>query len=223
MKSLKIQRGAARFVRRGGCFQHTATPNRNGSDKDRVMAPKAVPSPEVLRQLLRYEPETGKLFWRERNSDMFSNSKQPAGQNAAIWNAKFAGKEAFTHVQKGYRTGRVFDSLYRAHRVIFAMMTGAWPDDQVDHINHDRSDNRWSNLRSASNSENHKNMSLRADNASGVAGVSWCPRRSLWRSRIHVSGHDRHLGYFADKHQAIAARANAVESFGFHENHGNGR
>ena len=59
------------------------------------MATKPLPSQEVLRQLLRYEPETGKLFWRERTPDMFSADGRDPEWKARNWNSKLAGREAF--------------------------------------------------------------------------------------------------------------------------------
>lgn len=177
-------------------------------------------SPDLLRQLLRYEPETGKLFWLPRGPEWFIQQRRSAEASAETWNARFAGREAFTCVQKGYLTGRIFAAPYRAHRVIWAIMTGEWPPEHVDHVNHDRSDNRWVNLRSVTNSENHQNMALRRDNSSGCAGVAWDRRRNCWRARIHVGGHDIHLGYFQTRDEAFAERTAAVLRHGYHENHG---
>lgn len=118
-------------------------------------------TPEILRQLLRYEPETGKLFWLERGPKWFSD--KPVGQqhNANAWNAKYAGKEAFTSVGfNGYRQGSVFRQGMNLHRVAWAIHHGEWPD-HIDHINRDRLDNRICNLRSVTKAENAKNLSPR--------------------------------------------------------------
>lgn len=184
--------------------------------KDRPMAKRPLPSPELLRQLLRYEPETGKLFWRERPVEMF-----PAERHWKMWNTRFSGKEAFTASNtKGYLLGHIFGRLLLSHRVIWAMVTGAWPTDKIDHEDHDSSNNRWNNLREASQLENLRNQSLRPSNKSGVTGVHWNKRDKKWEARIRVSGQQIFLGYFDDISLAAAARAAANVKYGFHENHG---
>lgn len=170
------------------------------------MASKALPPPEVLRQLLRYEPDTGKLFWKERPVSMFTSRRYSAERNAAIWNTRFAGKEAFTAlISGGYPHGSIFGIQYRAHRVIWTMVRGCEPRDHIDHINGDKADNRIENLREADASENNYNTGLRAHNKSGYKGVIWHHARSNWRAEIRANGHRRNLGYF-DTPEA-AARA----------------
>ena len=67
----------------------------------------------------------------------------------------------------GYFHGIIFNRLYHVHRVIWFYMTGNFPKDQIDHINHIRNDNRWINLREASIQENDKNRSKAINNISG--------------------------------------------------------
>lgn len=184
------------------------------------MTAKNLPSPELLRKLLRYEPDTGKLYWRERTPDMFVDGKRSAEGCCSNWNSRYAGKEAFTAFQNGYLHGSIFDRLYLTHRVIWAICHGAWPLAQIDHINGDRRDNRIKNLRSVSHAENGKNQKLSLRNTSGVCGVSWHGSRKKWHSRIMLDGKELHIGYFTDKADAIAARKAAEAKYGFHPNHG---
>ncbi len=177
---------------------------------------KKIPSPELLRQLLRYEPETGKLFWRDRSVEMF-----PDQRSANTWNARFAGSEAFTAVEgKGYRFGSIFGIKYRAHRVIWALETGDWPADQIDHINGERDDNRLVNLREVTNAENGRNRRRPDANTSGVVGVYWSSAREKWLTRIIVDGRHHYLGLFADFDEAVTVRKAAEAAQGYHENHG---
>jgi hypothetical protein len=170
---------------------------------------KDLPSPEFLRSILRYEPGTGKLFWRERNDC----PKQ--------WNTRFAEKEAFTSKSyDGYKRGRINGKKFFAHRAIWAIVHGYWPHEEIDHINGIRDDNSIVNLREASRSENMKNLSIRKDNRSGVIGVCWFERDKIWRAYIMSDGKRKHLGDFKDKEDAIAARKKAEKEYGFHENHG---
>ena len=177
-------------------------------------------APETLRQLLRYEPETGKLFWRERGPEWFSDGKDGSANNAAKWNARFAGKEALNSGSgsHGYFDGAVLGVGALAHRVAFAIVYGRWPVG-VDHIDGDRRNNRLSNLREADHAENALNRKVRSDNTSGAAGV-WSLKRGGWRARIKRAGIISDLGTFATKEAAIAARKAAEMRLGFHQNHG---
>lgn len=179
------------------------------------MAPKALPSPEVLRQLLRYEPETGKLFWRERSRDMFGSNRI-----FLSWNARYAGAEALVVKFMGYRSGGVNGARVLAHRAVWAMQTGAWPEADIDHINGVRDDNRLENLRAVTRAENLRNTRRRDNNTSGFTGVDYFKAMKSWRARIHVNGAEVVLGYFATAEAAGAARKSADAVYGYHANHG---
>ena len=90
----------------------------------------------TLRTVLRYDSATGKLYWRERCSDLFNATESRTAEHSCRrWNSQYANKEAFTYVTpKGYKTGCIFGQIYLAHRVIWAMQTGAWPVDQLDQM-----------------------------------------------------------------------------------------
>lgn len=187
------------------------------------MAAKALPSPEVLRQLLRYEPDTGKLFWLPRGPEWFRSENPRARGQVKVWNARYAGRPALEALSQGYRVGRLFDVLVRAHRVIWAMTTGAWPEGEIDHINGDRADNRMENLREVSSGENGRNKGLRADNTSGQVGVSWSRLEGKWKVLIWRNGKPYSRGTFTNFVDAVRSRKAAEAEFGFHENHGRKR
>lgn len=185
------------------------------------MTAKNLPSPELLRKLLRYEPDTGKLYWRKRTHDMFADGKYDAERSCKIWNIRFADKEAFTSISAAnYACGLIFGRHYLAHRVIWAICNGDWPSEQLDHINGDRGDNRIKNLRSVSHAENGRNQKRPSNNTSGVIGVNWHKFHKKWQSCIRLDRKIIHLGYFTDKADAIAARKAAEAKYGFHPNHG---
>lgn len=170
------------------------------------MASKALLSAEVLRQLLRYEPETGKLFWKARPASMF-----PSDLSAVLWNGKWAGKEALTASNGyGYPRGEILGRSYLAHRVIWCMQTGSWPVEHVDHINRDRSCNRWDNLREASRSENSCNRASKENSTSQFLGVSWAADRKKWVARISEKNGYRHLGTFNFEKAAALAYDDAA-------------
>lgn len=185
------------------------------------MAKKPLPTPEQLRQLLDYDPDTGALTWRVRTPDMFAPNSRSADHRCSNWNSRFAGKSAFQSVRtNGYLYGTVLDRCFQAHRVIWAMTKGKWPLHDIDHINHDRADNRIVNLREVTRSDNLRNISLRSNNSSGVNGVYWNKARSKWQAYIRHGGKARHLGLFKTLDEAKAARLSANRKFGYHENHG---
>lgn len=97
------------------------------------------------------------------------------------------------------------------------------PDEQIDHINHVRTDNRIVNLRKASNTENSRNASIGSNNTSGALGVWFEKRRNAWVAEIKVDRRKIHIGQFDAFEDAVAARKAAEVKYGFHENHGKKR
>jgi len=122
----------------------------------------------------------------------------------------------------GYLQTQIDGKLYMVHRLIWIMKHGDIPKDiEVDHINHDRCDNRIENLRLVTRRENNKNRSLsKTANTSGVVGVHWITRLKRWGSQIKVDGQSVWLGSFVEFSDAVNARKNAEVLYGFHENHG---
>lgn len=159
--------------------------------------------PSLLHQILRYDAETGKLFWLFRSPEMFRIGQQSAEHSAARWNSRWAGTEALSAVTaKGYRAGRIFGRMYYANRIVWAMQTGEWPKYLVDHRDTDRGNNRWENLRQATHSQNQCNKSLTSANSSGFKGVSLHKPTGKWQATISLHGSQRHLGYFDSPEQA---------------------
>lgn len=186
---------------------------------------------ETLRQLLRYEAETGKLFWRERPPHLFCGEGQSREQSCAAWNSRLAGKECFRQIEaSGYKCGTLFAKRWMAHRIIWALNNGAIGQYMtIDHINGDRSDNRLENLRAVPIAENSRNMSLRNDNLSGVTGVRKLlkPHRAngpipkkQWEASIKVNGRSIFLGRFLTKEEAVLSRRSAEKKYRFAESHG---
>lgn len=158
---------------------------------------------ERARELFIYEPETGRLLWRN------SNKKRAR-----------AGAEAGALHHTGYRHVFFEGHSYYSHRLIWLLERGSWPDQQIDHIDGDPSNNRIGNLRAASNRENARNQKIRSTNKSGTMGVYWDKRSGKWCAQISIVGARRHLGHFADLSEAVAARKLAEAENGYHANHG---
>ena len=176
---------------------------------------------ETLRKILRYDPDTGKLFWRERTPDLFSSGKQTAEHRCRRWNSCFSGKEAMSVDDgAGYSQGTIFNKKYRAHRVIWAIVNGSWPVNEIDHIDQDRSNNRIGNLREATSQENARNSCMRSNNTSGTTGVFWDKATQKWAARIMIDGQNKNLGRFRCITSAIVSRKVAEVKNGYHANHG---
>ena len=108
---------------------------------------------------------------------------------------------------------RLQSRLHKAHRLAWFYVYGSWPNDQIDHINRNKTDNRIANLREVTNKQNQQNASKRSDNTSGHPGVSWYKRDSKWQARIKHNQKDTHLGYFENLEEAIAARKAAEKLY----------
>ena len=176
----------------------------------------------MLRKLLRYEPITGLLFWRERGVEWFKDTpKRTAEHTCNQWNSKWAGREAFACVTiEGRLRGGLFGYNYLAHRVIWAMETGEWPKDQIDHEDGDPVNNRFKNLRDVTHNTNQKNMRLRDDNTSSYCGVSMRRDTGKWRAFIAIDGKHTSLGSFKCITAAAVARKIADVKHDYYINHG---
>lgn len=170
------------------------------------MAAKPLPSPEVLRQLLRYEPETGKLFWLPRPREFF-----PSDWAWKVWNKRYANNEALTATSRGYKVGNVLGRLLFAHNVIRAIHYGEWPEDETDHFNLDKSDNRISNLRPSSRSQNLYNKRAYANSKTGIKGVSFHEASGKYRASINCDGEYHYLGLFESAEEAAQTRREAAK------------
>jgi len=181
------------------------------------MADRSTITPELCRQLLHYEPETGRLFWKRRPREMFASKR-----GHSIWNARYADRRAFTALSLGYYVGRIHDMMFRANRVAWAITNGEWPAPgfDVDHINGDPADDRISNLRAVPHRENGKNIKRPTTNTSGQIGVSFNKRSSRWDAYIGDGKGRVMLGNFTEFAHAVAARKRAEMENGYHPNHG---
>jgi hypothetical protein len=179
-------------------------------------------SVDQLRQLIVYNPETGKMYWLHRGVEWFENSgARTAQQVCDTWNARYAFEEAFASPNSfGHLTGSVLGRYTLGHRVAWAMHHGAWPSGRIDHINGDPADNSIKNLRLATPEDNARNASRSRRNKSGVTGVRWYAQSGKWHVQISKNHRNHHIGFFNDFNEAVAARKQAELDFGYHPNHG---
>jgi hypothetical protein len=151
----------------------------------------------VLRDALHYDSETGQFTWK---------SPRPK-----IRVGEVAGKIG-TH---GYRLICLNRKSYGAHRLAWLYVTGDWPEAEIDHINHDRLDNSFANLRSASRVQNLGNKIRQSNNKSGIKGVFREKRRNKWIAEIRRGSTRLYLGQYDDiNHAAEAYRVAASKLYG---------
>lgn len=138
---------------------------------------------EFVNSLLEYDPETGDLFWKRR----------PAGSLHSA----------------GYLTISLGRYAYKAHRLIYLMVNGRWPDGLIDHLDGDGTNNAIKNLREATFSQNAMNRKIRSDNTSGYKGVSFMKKINKWSAYVNIPGDGgtkRHyLGVFNTAEEANQA------------------
>ena len=168
------------------------------------MSEHIVPRPELtaeyLRSVLHYDQETG-IFTRK----------------VSTANQVKIGDVAGCPDGQGYLQIKVQSRRYIAHRLAWLYIRGSWPNDQIDHINRNRSDNRIANLREVSHKQNMQNRSKSSNNTSGHPGVYWHKQSSKWVAQIMHNQKQIHLGCFTNLEEAVAARkAGELKYWGHH-------
>ena len=152
-----------------------------------------------LRSILHYDPETGEWTWLVNRARL----------------AKAGQKAGTPHQKEGYIRLHIQGRMYQSSILAHFYMTGLWPEDEMDHINGIRDDDRWANLRSVSKQKNLLNRKRYLTSTSGHKGVSWHSKLGKWRARIQLYGKRMALGCFGTKEEASAAyEAAAAKHFG---------
>jgi hypothetical protein len=161
---------------------------------------------EYVRSRLRYEAETGLLYWLPIPS---------LTRHDKTWNARHADKVAGYTDHRGYVFVRLMGTLYLAHRLAWLLHYGAWPSLDVDHENRVASDNRIANLRLATISENCRNTTIRSNNTSGFKGVHMDSKSGKWTTLISIDGRVTYVGQYETAEIAAEAyRLAASEHYG---------
>lgn len=169
---------------------------------------------EQIAEVIRMDAASGLLFWKDRPRAMFRRECDYRN-----WNANKADSEAMISLDhEGYKSGEILGQRHLAHRVVWALAHGSWPEKTIDHIDGDKTNNRIGNLRDVTNEVNNRNKRKRSGNPASVMGV--CQRgESRWIAYIYA-GRRIHLGSFSDFTDAVAARKSAEIRHGYHINHG---
>lgn len=138
-----------------------------------------------LRELLHYDPDTGHLTWISQAPKL----------------RRLVGCRVQRKVTSGYIACKIDGSSYVAHRLAWLYVHGEWPNKWLDHINGVKDDNRISNLRLCTPSENQQNLSGK----NGAIGTRWHPKANRWFAAIKINGRCKHLGSFLTQSEAHAA------------------
>ncbi len=145
-----------------------------------------LPSPGSLREMFDYDADTGLLYHRLKRHGVYVGTV--AGSRSK-WEIKI----------------KIFGRFYGAHRIIWAMTTGSWPENFIDHINGNPHDNRLINLREATPAQNCWNTKRASNNTAGFKGVTFERSTSKWRACITHHGDRFNLGAFDTAEDAYAA------------------
>lgn len=151
---------------------------------------------ERLKELLSYDPETGIFIWKIK--------------------IKSVKKEDIAGCidKKNYRVIRINGKNYFAHRLAFLFMEGYFPENDTDHIDRDKNNNKWNNLREVSHTCNMRNRNIMSNNKSGITGVLFDNNSKKWRAFIKIGNLIR-LGSFNNIIDAVKARWEAEVKYNF--------
>lgn len=168
------------------------------------MKNKKLPPLAVIQDNFSYDADTGVVSWRKDHGKMKCGA--------------IAGSED----ERGYRQIRLHGRMLYAHRIAYFLHTGVDPSFlNIDHKNGNRSDNKFSNLRVGTQSENLCNAKGHRDSGSGIKGVSWCKSSGKWLAQIQFKKKKEYIGRFsnmADASSAVAKRRDELhQKFARHE------
>jgi HNH endonuclease len=156
---------------------------------------KYIMTHEYLSGILKYKPHTGKFFW------IVDKGKVEAGE------------EAGTKGRRGYVDIKIDGRSYLAHRLAWLYMTGEFPIHEIDHINGNPSDNRWTNLKEGTHSQVTRPHRIYKTNISGYNGVHWRKDADKYRVRITIDNKRISLGHYSDFEEACKARVEAEKEY----------
>jgi len=164
---------------------------------------------EYLKSILHYDPLTGEWIWI-----INKGPTAPAGSHAGTLHK---GKCS------GYIEIMIDGITYKAHILAFLYMTGELPKDLVDHKNGIRSDNEWTNLREATQSQQSQNHKQESHSLTGIRGVyytgegttkPWFPKKKPWKISIMKEGKSIRRRFYTKEEAINARRELMIEIFG---------
>jgi len=147
---------------------------------------------DQVNRLVTYNPDTGEFL------------RLSTGRVTGKLN-----KDGYLEIQLGKKR-------YLAHRIAWLCIYGEWPSHSIDHANRVKTDNRKSNLRYLTPSQQCQNTNVHPNNTSGYKGVSWDSSSGKWRARIRVNHKRFSLGFYDSAIEAYTAYLKAVPLYHTH-------
>lgn len=148
---------------------------------------------EIARNIWDYNPNTGHFYWKCNPSRSVVAGDRAGNFDGKYWRLQYKGK------------------MYKASRVAWLYMTGSWPSEQIDHIDNDKRNDAFRNLREATNAENCRNRRCRSDNALGLKGVHQTKQGFV--AQLFMSGKYVFTGVYASPEEAKLAYDTAAAQF----------
>lgn len=173
---------------------------------------------DFLLEILTYNPLSGVFTWNCRNVGNHFKNKRAVGVFNALYSGSVAGSEVSSNKSAtSYIAIKINGKSHKAHRLAFIYMTGDAPE-EVDHIDHNGMNNKWTNLRPSDRKDNSKNIPKQKSNKTGVIGVNWHKAAKKWQARaVDKDGKRIDLGRFDNFEDAVEARKRHEISFGYYE------
>ena len=153
---------------------------------------------ENLKECLYYDVETG-VFTRKKAQRQ-----------------RFVGKKAGSLRSDGYEAIKVLGHSFLSHRLAWFYVYGVWPENEIDHINHIRTDNRISNLRCVNKKQNAENRKLNKNTKTGFRGIGFSHTKGKFIARIRHNRKPIYLGSYDLIEDAIAAYREAASKLHTH-------
>lgn len=152
---------------------------------------------DILKSIINYNEHTGIFTWLK-----------PTGRRISVGDTPKTPSTPNKYMRIG-----IFNIRYPAHRLAFLYMEGYLPENEVDHINRNKLDNRWANLREVGRSCNVRNRDLSPLNKSGVKGVSYDKYRNKWTVRLRYNNKYKYFGRYINFSDAVMARYHAEKKY----------
>ena len=170
-------------------------------------------SQEYLKECFDYNEITGELLKRPRPRHHFKNNRNYMISLSQLHTPNISVSDS------GYVRVSLDNKIFYAHRIIWKMQTGEDPY-IIDHIDHNRLNNTWSNLRNIQRKDPSKNLGKSIKNKSGITGVYFNKSIKKWVAQCRANGHQRYIGSYLDINDAAQAVLEFRMKHGFHKNHG---
>ena len=168
---------------------------------------------QYLKECLDYNPDTGIFVWKKRPLHHFKDSRSANSANSRMNSKKITNMDSCGYIQV-----KINSIIFQCHRLSWLYVYGYMPENQIDHINGVRNDNRIVNLREATRSENQQNQSNpHGETSCKKLGVYYHKKNEKFYSMIGINGSKKYLGCFntaIEAHNAYLQAKRQLHPFG---------